>query len=59
MGLGGKVFDKRSDQKSRMDRGRKKRDLTIGGQVLLQNVRGEPKWLDGTVTGKANRLCLL
>ena len=49
-GLGGKGFDKRSDQKSRVDKGSKERDFTIGEQVLLQNFRGEPKWLDGTVT---------
>ena len=49
-GLGGKVFDKRNDQKSRIDKGSKERDFTIGEQVLLQNFRGEPKWLDGTVT---------
>lgn len=49
-GLGGKVFDKRSDQKSNMAKGCKERDFTIGEQVLLQNVRGQPKWLDGTAT---------
>ena len=49
-GLGGKGFDKRSDQKSRIDKGSKERDFTIGEQVLLRNFRGQPKWLDGTVT---------
>ena len=49
-GLGGKVFDKRIDQKSRMDKGSKERDFTIGEQALIQNFRGEPKWLDGAVT---------
>ena len=49
-GLRGKGFDKRSDQKSRIDKGSKEREFTIGEQVLLQNFRGESKWLDGTVT---------
>ena len=35
--LAGKVFNKRSDQKSRMDKGIKEREFTIGEQVLLQN----------------------
>ena len=48
--LAGKVFDKRSDQKSRMDKGIKEREFTIGEQVLLQNFGGTTKWLDGTVT---------
>ena len=38
-GLGGKVFDKRSDQKSRIDKGGKERDFTTGEQALLQNFR--------------------
>ena len=33
-----------------MDKGSKERDFTIGEQALIQNFRGEPKWLDGTVT---------
>ena len=51
-GLGGKVFVKHRNQKSRMDKGSKERDFTIGEQVLLQNFQGEPKWLDGTVTAQ-------
>ena len=49
-GLGGKVFDKQSVQKSRMAKSSKERDFTIGEQVLLQNFQRQPKWLDGTVT---------
>ena len=49
-GLGGKVFDKQSVQKSRMAKGSKERHFTIGEQALLQNFQGQPKWLDGTVT---------
>ena len=31
--LGGKVFDKRGDQKSRMDKGSREGEFTIGEQV--------------------------
>lgn len=49
--LSGKVFDKHGrDQKSRMDKGIKGRDLKIQEQFLIQNFPGEPKRLDGTVT---------
>lgn len=49
--LSGKVFDKHgSDQKSRMDKGIKGRDLKIQEQFLIQNFPGEPKRLDGTVS---------
>lgn len=41
--LSDKVCDKQSDQKSRMDKGIKVRDLKIQEQFLIQNVRGEPK----------------
>ena len=49
-GLGGKILDKPSDQKSRMIKGSKEGEFTIGEQVLLENFRGQLKWLDGTVT---------
>lgn len=48
--LGRKVFDKQSDQKARHDKGSRERESTLGEHVLVQNFRGEPKWLDGTVT---------
>ena len=48
--LGGKVFDKQSDQKSKIDEGSKEPEFTIGEQVLVPNFRGEPEWLDGTFT---------
>lgn len=41
--LSDKVYDKQSDQKSRMDKGIKERDLKIQEQFLIQNVRREPK----------------
>ena len=51
-GLGRKVFNKQSDQKARHDERIKEREFTLGEQVLVQNFRGEPKWLDGTITEK-------
>ena len=48
--LGRKVFNKQSDQKTRHDKSSSKRELALGEQVLVQNFRGEPKWLDGTVS---------
>lgn len=41
--LSDKVCDKQSDQKSRMDKGIKERDLKIQEKFLIQNVRREPK----------------
>ena len=48
--LGRKVFDWQTDQKARYDKISKGREFTLGEEVLVQNFRGEPKWLDGTVT---------
>ena len=48
--LGRKVFDRQTDQKARYDKISKGREFTLGEEVLVQNFRGEPKWLDGTVT---------
>ena len=48
--LGRKVFNKQSDQKTRHDKSSSEREFALGEQVLVQNFRGEPKWLDGTVT---------
>ena len=47
--LGRKVFDKQSDQKARHDKVSREREFTLGEQVLVQNFRGKPRWLDGTV----------
>lgn len=38
--LGEKVFDKQRDQKCRIDKGSKEREVTIREQVLVKNSRG-------------------
>ena len=48
--LSRKVFNKQSDQKTRHDKSSSEREFALEEQVLVQNFRGEPKWLDGTVT---------
>ena len=48
--LGLKVFNKQSNQKTRHDKSSSEREFALGEQVLVQNFRGEPKWLDGTVS---------
>ena len=48
--LGRGVFNKQSDHKTRHDKSSKEREFALGEQVLVQNFRGEPRWLDGTVT---------
>ena len=48
--LGRKVFDKQTDQKAWDGKISKGREFTLVEEVLVQNFRGEPKWLDGTVT---------
>ena len=47
--LGRKVFDKQSDQKARHDEVSREREFALGEQVLVQNFRGKPQWLNGTV----------
>ena len=47
--LGRKVFDKQSDQKARHDKVSRERKFALGEQVLVQNFRGKPRWLNGTV----------
>ena len=47
--LGRKVFDKQSDQKARHDKISRERGFALGEQVLVQNFRGKPRWLNGTV----------
>ena len=47
--MGRKVFDKQSNQKARRDEVSREREFTLGEQVLVQNFRGKPRWLDGTV----------
>ena len=39
--LGGKVFDRQRDQKSRMDNGRGEREFISGEKVLVQNFQRE------------------
>lgn len=48
--LGRKVFDKQVEQKVTHDKVSKEREFSLGEQVLVQNFRGEPRWLEGTVT---------
>ena len=50
LNLAGKVLDKQSKYKSRIKESRNKQKCTIGEQVVVQNFRGELKWLDDTVT---------
>ena len=47
--LGQKVFEKQIDQKAIFDRPSKECHFSIGEEVLVQNFRGEPKWIEGTV----------
>ena len=47
--LGRKVFDKQSDQKARHDKVSREREFALGEQVLVQNFRGKPRWLNDTV----------
>ena len=47
--LGRKVFEKQIDQKAIFDRTSKERHFSIGEEVLVQNFRGESKWIEGTV----------
>ena len=47
--LGRKVFEKQIDQKAIFDRTSKERHFSMGEEVLVQNFRGEPKWIEGTV----------
>ena len=47
--LGRKVFEKQIDQKAIFDRPSKECHFSIGEEVLVQNFRGEPKWIEGTV----------
>ena len=55
--LGGKVFfDKKSDEKFRIDKGSKEGEFTVGEQVGVQNFRGKPNWVDGTVTAQTTAL---
>ena len=48
--LGRKVVDRLTDQKARHDKIGKGREFTLGEEVLEQNFRGQPKWLDGIAT---------
>ena len=57
--LGGKIFDKQRDKKSRMDNGRREREFTSGENVLVQNFQGKPKWLDGETVEEQTALSAL
>ena len=48
--LGRKVFDRQTDQKAWYVKISKGREFTLVEEVLVQDFRGEPNWLDGTVT---------
>ena len=47
--LSQKVFDKQVEQKATHYKVSKEREFSLRGQVLVQNFRGEPRWLEGTV----------
>ena len=47
--LGRKIFDRQAYDKAKYDRKSKEREFSIGEEVLVQNFRGEPRWLDATV----------
>lgn len=49
---GRKVFDKQFEEKATHDKVSKEREFSLGEQVLVQNFRGDPRWLEGTVTGQ-------
>lgn len=48
--VGRKVLDKQISEKGNFDRSSKERKFLIGEEVLVQNFRGEPKWLEAIVT---------
>ena len=51
--LGRKVFDKQSDLKAKHDKVSREREFALGEQVLVQNFRGKPQWLNCTVAEQA------
>ena len=48
--LDSKTSNKQADQKFKHDQHSKEREFLIGEPVLVQNFRGEPKWLKATIT---------
>ena len=44
-----KTLNKQADQKFKHDKHSKERDFLVGEPVLVQNFRGEPKWLKATI----------
>ena len=48
--LGGEVFNRQRDKKSRMDNGKREREFTSGGK---------PKWLDGATVAEQTALSAL
>ena len=47
------VEKKQALQKQYHDKGSRMREFDIGQRVLVENLRGEPKWLPGTMIEKA------
>ena len=47
--LDSKTSNKQTDQKLKHDQCSKEREFLIGDPVLVQNFRGEPKWLKATI----------
>mgnify|MGYP001799911333 FL=1 len=45
-----KTSNKQADQKLKHDQHSKEREFLIGEPVLVENFRGEPKWLKATIT---------
>ena len=43
------MLDSQADQKSHHDKHCKKRQFKIGQQVSVQNYRGKPRWVPGTI----------
>ena len=50
--LGRKTASKQSEQKMQHDMHVKERNFEVGESVLVENFRGQPKWLKATVTEK-------
>ena len=48
--MGGKIYDKQSNQKSRIDKSSKEREFNVGKQVLVQNVLGDSDKQTGPVS---------
>ena len=56
--LGRKTASKQSEQKMQHDMHAKERNFEVGKSVLVENFRGQPKWLKATVTEKTGPVSL-